>query len=53
MPGSVIPRWSGIYADLGEEVATFADGPLAGATYLYVFLHATNCKARVNHRVVA
>ncbi|WP_344778850.1 IS256 family transposase, partial [Gryllotalpicola kribbensis] len=43
---------SRICADLDEEVAAFRDRPLEGA-YPYVFLDATYCKARVNHRVVS
>jgi transposase-like protein len=43
---------SRICADLDEEVAAFRDRPLAG-DYPYVFLDATYCKARVNHRVVS
>ncbi|GAB3611657.1 IS256-like element IS1553 family transposase [Humibacter ginsengiterrae] len=43
---------SRICADLDEEVAAFRDRPLSGA-YPYVFLDATYCKARVNHRVVS
>jgi len=43
---------SRICADLDEEVAAFRDRPLQGA-YPYVFLDATYCKARVNHRVVS
>jgi transposase-like protein len=43
---------SRICADLDEEVVAFRHRPLAGA-YPYVFLDATYCKARVNHRVVS
>ena len=43
---------SRICADLDEEVAAFRDRPLEDA-YPYVFLDATYCKARVNHRVVS
>jgi putative transposase len=44
---------SRICADLDEEVAAFRDRSLAGTAYPYVFLDATYCKARVNHRVVS
>ena len=44
---------SRIWADLDEEVAAFRDRSLADTTYPYVFLDATYCKARVNHRVVS
>lgn len=43
---------SRICADLDEEVAVFRDRPLE-SEYPYVFLDATYCKARVNHRVVS
>ena len=44
---------SRICADLDEEVAAFRDRSLAETAYPYVFLDATYCKARVNHRVVS
>ena len=44
---------SRICADLDTEVAAFRDRSLADTTYPYVFLDATYCKARVNHRVVS
>ena len=44
---------SRICADLDEEVAAFRDRSLEQATYPYVFVDATYCKARVNHRVVS
>jgi putative transposase len=44
---------SRICADLDTEVAAFRDRPLAGQSFPYVFLDATYCKARVNHRVVS
>jgi transposase-like protein len=44
---------SRICADLDTEVAVFRDRSLAGQGYPYVFLDATYCKARVNHRVVS
>ena len=44
---------SGICADLDAEVAVFRDRSLAGMAFRYVFLDATYCKARVNHRVVS
>jgi transposase-like protein len=43
---------SRICKDLDEEVGAFRDRSLADTTYPYVFLDATYCKARVNHRVV-
>jgi putative transposase len=44
---------SRICADLDTEVAAFRDRTLAGQAFPYVFLDATYCKARVNHRVVS
>jgi transposase-like protein len=44
---------SRICADLDTEVAAFRDRSLADIEYPYVFLDATYCKARVNHRVVS
>lgn len=44
---------SRICADLDEEVAAFRDRSLAETVYPDVFLDATYCKARVNHRVVS
>jgi transposase-like protein len=44
---------SRICADLDAEVAAFRDRSLADIAYPYVFLDATYCKARVNHRVVS
>jgi len=44
---------SRICADLDEEVASFRDRSLTDTAYPYVFLDATYCKARVNHRVVS
>ncbi len=44
---------SRICADLDSEVAMFRDRSLAGMPFRYVFLDATYCKARVNHRVVS
>jgi len=44
---------SRICADLDTEVAVFRDRSLAGQPFPYVFLDATYCKARVNHRVVS
>jgi putative transposase len=44
---------SRISADLDEHVAVFRDRPLTASVYPYVFLDATYCKARVNHRVVS
>ena len=39
--------------DLDVEVGAFRDRTLAETAYPYVFLDATYCKARVNHRVVS
>ena len=44
---------SRICADLDTEVAAFRDRSLADQRFPYVFLDATYCKARVNHRVVS
>ena len=44
---------SRICQDLDAEVSAFRDRPLADTTFPYVFLDATYCKARVNHRVVS
>jgi putative transposase len=44
---------SRICTDLDVEVAAFRDRPLTDTSYRYVFLDATYCKARVNHRVVS
>ena len=44
---------SRICADLDTEVAAFRDRTLAETSYPYVFLDATYCKARINHRVVS
>jgi putative transposase len=44
---------SRICADLDEEVGAFRDRSLTGIAYPYVFLDATNCKTRVNRRVVS
>jgi putative transposase len=44
---------SRICADLDVEVSAFRDRSLAESAYPYVFLDATYCKARVNHRVVS
>lgn len=44
---------SRICADLDEQIAAFRDRPLEATGYPYVFLDATYCKARVNHRVVS
>jgi len=42
-----------ICAGLDAEVAMFRDRDLAALDYPYVFLDATYCKARVNHRIVS
>jgi putative transposase len=44
---------SRICAELDIEVSAFRDRTLAEIVYPYVFLDATYCKARVNHRVVS
>ncbi|WP_294178572.1 IS256 family transposase [uncultured Schumannella sp.] len=44
---------SRICAGLDEEIAVFRDRNLAELEFPYVFLDATYCKARVNHRVVS
>jgi putative transposase len=44
---------SRICADLDTEVGAFRDRSLAEQQFPYVFLDATYCKARVNHRVVS
>lgn len=44
---------SRICAGLDEEIAVFRDRDLTTLDYPYVFLDATYCKARVNHRVVS
>jgi putative transposase len=44
---------SRICADLDTEVRAFRDRPLSDQRFPYVFLDATYCKARVNHRVVS
>jgi putative transposase len=44
---------SRICADLDIEVGAFRDRSLADQSFPYVFLDATYCKARVNHRVVS
>ena len=44
---------SRICADLDTEVSAFRDRSLAEQSFPYVFLDATYCKARVDHRVVS
>jgi putative transposase len=44
---------SRICADLDVEVAAFRDRDLSSQEFPYVFLDATYCKARVEHRVVS
>jgi putative transposase len=44
---------SRICADLDVEVGAFRDRSLADQQFPYVFLDATYCKARVDHRVVS
>lgn len=44
---------SRICQDLDTEVAAFRDRTLAETSYPYVFLDATYCKARIDHRIVS
>ena len=44
---------SRICAELDVQVAAFRDRSLADTPFRYVFLDATYCKARVDHRVVS
>ena len=44
---------SRICTDLDQEVGAFRDRSLTDQQFPYVFLDATYCKARVNHRVVS
>ncbi len=44
---------SRICAELDAEVEAFADRPLDHTAFPYVFLDATYCKARLNHRIVS
>jgi transposase-like protein len=44
---------SRICADLDTEVGAFRDRSLVDQSFPYVFLDATYCKARVNHRIVS
>jgi putative transposase len=44
---------SRICADLDGEVSAFRDLALAGQAFPYSFVDATDCKARVNRRVVS
>ena len=44
---------SRICAGMDEEVAVFRDRDLSTLDFPYVFLDATYCKARVNHRIVS
>ena len=44
---------SRICEDLAEEVGAFRGRSLKADAYPYVFLDATDCKARVNRRVVS
>jgi putative transposase len=44
---------SRICAELDVEVAAFRDRSLASQPFRYLFLDATYCKARVDHRVVS
>jgi transposase-like protein len=49
IPKSEVSR---ICAELDVEVTAFRDRSLAGQPFRYLFLDATYCKARVDHRVV-
>ena len=49
-PKSEVSR---ICAGLDEQVATFLDRDLSPVEFPYVFLDATYCKTRVNHRIVS
>ncbi len=53
IPGSPKSEVSRICKDLDTEVGAFRDRPLGEQRFPYVFLDATYCKARVNHRVVS
>jgi putative transposase len=44
---------SRICQNLDEEVAAFRDRPLSHIAFPYVFLDATYCKTRVDHRIVS
>jgi len=44
---------SRICAALDAKVAQFRDRSLSALDFPYVFLDATYCKARVNHRIVS
>lgn len=44
---------SWICGELDEELLAFKERPLAHTVFPYVFLDATYCKARVNHRIVS
>ena len=44
---------SRICAGLDAEVAQLADRTVSALDFPYVFLDATYCKARVNHRIVS
>src|SRR6185436_19458340 len=44
---------SRICAELDVQIAAFRDRSLADTTFRYVFLDATYCKDRVDHRVVS
>ncbi len=51
--GSGKSEVSRICADLDLEVGAFTGRDLSAMAFPYVFLDATYCKARVNHRVVS
>ncbi|WP_190087087.1 IS256 family transposase [Streptomyces longisporoflavus] len=44
---------SRICGELDEELTAFKERPLDHTVFPYVFLDATYCKARVNHRIVS
>jgi hypothetical protein len=53
IPVAIETDISHIFVDLDDEVGAFRDRSLAGQTFLYVFVDATYCKARVDRRVVS
>ncbi|WP_030060675.1 IS256 family transposase, partial [Streptomyces novaecaesareae] len=44
---------SRICADLDEQLTAFRDRPLDHTRFPYIYLDATDCKARVNHQIVS
>ena len=51
--GELKLKISKLRAVLNTGVAQFRDGPLSALKFPDVFLDATHCKARVNHRIVS